>query len=186
MAKKIEISKKFIILFIIGVGVSAFLGVLAGNYVSSRKMKKENLQATAQIAFKTGDPLPNVTMKSLAEEDINLHDLLTGKKAILLILATNCSPCEQEVIKWQKIVNFMPENYTVIGISPEPIAELKNYQTQKSLRFTLLNDPQAAFVTKYQINSYPTLIGVDQNKKIIFIQTQYFTGTTPQDFIKKL
>lgn len=186
MAKKIEISKKFIILFILGVGVSAFLGVLAGNYVSGRKMQKENLQSTAQMVFKTGDPLPNVELKSLAEEDIYLHDLLIGKKGILLILATSCSPCEQEVAKWQKFVNFMPENYTLIGISPEPIPQLKNYQTEKGLKFTLLNDPQASFVTKYKIHSYPTLIGVDQNKKIIFIQSQYFTGTSPQDFLKKL
>jgi len=186
MSKKFEISKRFIIIFILGVGGSAFLGVLAGNYVSSRKMKKETPNPASQIAFKIGDTFPNVKLKSLAEEDIDLHDLMNGKKAFLLILATSCPPCEEEVLKWQRTVNFMPENYILIGISPEPVADLKNYQTQKGLRFTLLNDPQAAFVSKYQINYYPTLIGVDQNKKVIFIQSEYFTGTTPQDFLKKL
>jgi len=186
MPKKFEISRMFVIFFILGVAISAFLGILAGNYVSSRKLKKENSNTASQIAFKTGDTFPNVTLKSLAGEDINLHDLMSEKKAFLLILATGSSNCEEEVSKWQKTVNFMPENYILVGISPEPIAELKNYQTQKGLRFTLLNDPQAAFVSKYQINYYPTLIGVDQNKKVIFIQSEYFTGTTPQDFLKKL
>jgi len=186
MPKKFEISRMFVIFFILGVAFSAFLGILAGNYVSSRKLKKETSNTASQIAFKTGDTFPNVMLKSLAEEEISLHDLMNGKKAFLLILATGNPNCEEEVSKWQKTVNFMPENYILIGISPEPIADLKNYQTQKGLRFTLLNDPQAAFVSKYQINYYPTLIGVDQNKKIIFIQSEYFTGTTPQDFLKKL
>jgi len=186
MPRKFEISRMFVIFFILGVAFSAFLGILAGNYVSSRKLGRGTAGPSSSIGFKTGDTFPNFKLKSLVEEEIDLHDLINGKKAFLLFLATASPNCEEEITKWQRAVNFLPENYILIGISPEPIADLKNYQTQKGLRFTLLNDPQAAFVSKYQINYYPTLIGVDQNKKIIFIQSEYFTGTNPQDFLKKL
>ena len=108
MPKKFEISRMFVIFFILGVAFSAFLGILAGNYVSSRKLKKETSNSSSQIAFKTGDTFPNVMLKSLAEEEISLHDLMNGKKAFLLILATGNPNCEEEVSKWQKTVNFMP------------------------------------------------------------------------------
>ena len=181
-----EVSKKFLVLFIIGIGLTAFLGIWAGNYFSSRKIQEAEVNPSVnQIAFKPGDHFPNAKIKNLTGEKVDLYDLISDKKTILLFLTIGNIVCQEEINKWSAIYPLLSSEYIVLGVFPEPLNQLQNYQKEKTINFTVLNDPLAAFVSQYKINSYPTLIGVDQNQKIIFIQTEYFTGTKPEDFLKK-
>ncbi len=181
-----KVSKKFLVLFIIGIGLTAFLGILAGNYLSSRKTQPAEINPSVnQIAFEPGDRLPNAKLKNLAGEEINLHNLISNKKSILLFLTIGNSMCEEELSKWMKFLPKLSSNYTILGIFPEPLNQLQSYQIEKNINFTILNDPLAVFVSKNKITSFPTVIGVNRKQKVVFIHTEYFTGTTPQDFLKK-
>ncbi len=187
MAEPLQITKKQVIFLLLGVLAMAFLGVMAGSYfVKSRAGNDSGPKPGSNILLKVGQVLPNYTFMSLDGQHVDLYQTLEGKKSILIVLSTDCHPCGELANRFNKDYPKIGADCKVVGISFEPMTALIQYQKDKNLTFPLCQDTLGKFTGQYRIDSYPTLIGLNEKKEIAFIEFGNREEKGLKDYLKKL
>lgn len=184
MAENIQLNKKTIIFLLSGVMLTAFLGVVAGSYFL--KMQNQPPKLGANLKLKVGQVFPDYAFNSLDGKPNSLYQLIDGNKAVLMFISTKCGPCGPVTEQWSAAYPKLNSKYKVLGISSEITQALKEYQTSNNLTFSLYNDSLGKFKDQYQINSTPTLFGLNEKKEIVFIEFGYKKDKTVEDFLKRL
>jgi len=87
MHESFQISKKQVILFLLGVLVAAFLGVTAGSYFLKFKYARA-AKPGAKLLLKVGQVFPDWHFVSLDGSSSDLYLRLSGKKSVLIFLTT--------------------------------------------------------------------------------------------------
>ena len=78
---------------------------------------------------------------------------LKGKKLVLYFYPQDDTPtCAQEACNLRDNFGILTEaGFNVIGVSPDPVAKHKKFETKYQLPFTLLADPEHAIIDKYGV-----------------------------------
>ena len=100
---------------------------------------------------------------SLLDQDGQVLDLsmLAGKKTILYFYPAAGSPgCSKEAADFQEHIDqFEAIGYQVIGVSPDEVAKLKDFEDAQELSFRLLSDPDLAAHKAYGAFGEKSLYG---------------------------
>ncbi len=90
-----------------------------------------------------GDKAPAFGVLDQDGNKVKLSDY-KGKKVILYFYPAASTPgCTKEACDFNDNLNpFKKAGYLVLGISPDPIAKLKKFQTNQDLNFPLLSDEE--------------------------------------------
>lgn len=73
-----------------------------------------------------------------------------------------------------------------MGVSFEKLDKLQEFKAIKNIPFPLYNDQDGKFTKKYQVDDYPTMIGLNKDRKIAFIEFGNRPTKNLEDFLKLL
>jgi peroxiredoxin len=189
MAGEIKITKKFIAFFFGGIVLAVFLGIVAGQYFNEWRMKRAQeklLKENPPITLLEGDILPNFTFATLDGKEEGIYQLLQYDKAVLMLMSTSCGFCAKEIEKWKAELATLPEDVQLIGISADSLSKLVSYSQEKQISFPMLCDMAGKFFEQYQVKSFPVLVLVDANKKVVKIMSGYDAKKKVKDYVKML
>jgi peroxiredoxin len=135
--------------------------------------------------------LPNVTIKNINNESVNLNDTYNVKDKIYVFSfwATWCSPCLQELDAYNDIYSEWKSeiNFEIIAISIDDSKTQKRVKpllNGKSWDFNVLIDTNQELKRKLGIINVPYTLVV-KNSKIVYIQNGY-TPSNEKELHNKL
>jgi len=184
MGENFQFSRKQFILLFAGVFAAAFLGITAGTYFV--KLEDGHDNAKPETLLKVGQVFPDSSFVGLDGRRVGLNGMLEGKKALLYFLSTDCNPCEVLSGKFAEEFPKAGPEYKLIGISFEPMPKLIQYQEGKNLIFPLYNDSLGKFTGEYKITGFPTLVGLNEKKEIVFVEFGDPKNMGLKDYLKRL
>lgn len=185
MPENIRVSKKTVAYLLVGVLAAAFLGIVAGSYFAKARIT-EALRPGKNLLLKVGQPFPVYKFAALSTEQADLYQSLEGKKSVVIFLTTDCDYCVKVMARWDSVYRNVSHKYQVVGISYEPLEKLKDYQKEIQLTFPLYNDLQEKFTGKYKIDTYPTILGINEKREIVFIDFGNRPKKPVKDYLKLL
>lgn len=111
---------------------------------------------------KGGEKAPDFALNSSTGKQVRLSDL-AGKTVILYFYPKADTPgCTREACGFRDAqAEYRKRGFVVLGISPDPLAEIEKFATKYSLNFTLLADPDHATADKYGVWQKKTMAGKD-------------------------
>ena len=97
-----------------------------------------------------GDPAPGFTLPGVDGRDMSLSDL-RGRKVVLYVYPAAATPgCTTQACDFRDSLSALEAaGNAVIGLSPDPPAELARFRDAEGLSFPLLSDPDRAVLTAY-------------------------------------
>ncbi|QAY60675.1 thioredoxin-dependent thiol peroxidase [Microbacterium protaetiae] len=97
-----------------------------------------------------GDPAPDFTLLDQDGRSVSLHDL-RGQKVVLYFYPAAMTPgCTTEACDFRdSIASLGGAGYTVVGISRDTPAKLREFRERDALTFPLLSDPDHAVHDAY-------------------------------------
>lgn len=99
-----------------------------------------------------GNPAPDFTLRDQDGEDVSLSDL-RGQKVILYFYPAAMTPgCTTQACDFRdSITSLQGAGYTVIGVSRDEPAKLREFRERDGLTFALLSDPDHAVHSAYGV-----------------------------------
>lgn len=129
---------------------------------------------------KKGDKMPFFELESHANGNISSSQL-DNKVTLIVIFATWCPPCQQELGALQQAIDkqkirFGKENpdlaILVVGREHNE-EELIAYKEKKGFTFPIYPDPNREFTAKFATQSIPRAYLFDKNGKIVYTSVGY-------------
>ncbi len=112
-----------------GIPCVAVLALMLGCGVS--------LDTNPDFAEWKGKPAPDFTVQTLDGQELKLSEL-KGKRVVLDFWATWCPPCLKEIPHFNKLAQETPgDQLVIVGISNEPAAVLRKFQSAQKLAYPL-------------------------------------------------
>jgi|GEM_PF-5571837 len=135
-------------------------------------------------ASRLSHPFPSVLLKNLEDRIVPSDQILDGKNTVVLFISPTCSPCSDEIKRWKPVVPTLPPSFQVIGVSADPVAELALYVKEQQINFPTYSDPSEALIDYFKISTYPTIVGVTQERTVKFIRPGYSGSLTPSQYMQ--
>lgn len=141
--------------------------------------------------LRVGNAFPSVGL--IAEPDtadnmarIATGDVIGAHSALILFLTQNCEPCDATVKAWSASLAGLPADVLVFGVINASPEARNGYRVQTDAMFPIYSDSQGAFASKYNVAVYPSLVGVDANGKIAFVENALDPSITPDAALIRL
>lgn len=163
------------------------LGCTQKQEVSKEVSRQESDQSPKNQpadASRLSQPFPSVFLKDLSNKVVPADQLLEGKNTVILFISPTCQPCSDEIERWKPYLPSLQPPFQVIGISPEPPAELVLYVKEHQINFPLYSDPAGTLVEYFSLSTYPTLVGVTTQRIVKFIRPGYASDLTPTHYLR--
>ncbi len=114
--------------------------------------------------------MPDVALVSLDGAVTSPAALSAQTDALILFLAIDCEPCTEVVQTWQPYADKFPEGVRVYGICQDEAEYAKVYAEKTAFPFPLYCDTAMVFGNEFELNVYPTVVGVHRGGAIAFIR----------------
>jgi len=103
------------------------------------------------LRLEPGTPAPDFTLLDQDERSVSLSDL-RGQKVILYFYPAAMTPgCTTQACDFRdSIASLQGAGYTVVGVSRDTPAKLREFRERDGLTFTLLSDPDHAVHSAYR------------------------------------
>ncbi|ASM53556.1 peroxiredoxin Q/BCP [Pseudoalteromonas nigrifaciens] len=111
--------------------------------------------------LQAGDNAPAFSLQNQNDETITLSELLKQQQVLVYFYPRASTPgctVQAENLRDQQ-AELAKFNTRVVGISPDPIKRLKNFETKKELNFDLLSDEDHAIADAFGIWGYKKFMG---------------------------
>lgn len=125
-----------------------------------------------QAVITDGPPAPDFTLTDVNGNSVSLSSF-KGKTVLLDFWGTWCGPCVQFIPKLKAIYDeYGGNDFEIVSVANETgSAKWEKMIADKGMNWTNLIDDNEKVVTLYKIQSYPTLMIVDKNGKIVSEKT---------------
>ncbi len=154
-----------------------FYMVLALLFLNCEKEKKKAAPdgeapapaaAGLEVAHRLGPGMefPRLPVADHLGNRYELYGLLSKPKNLVLLLDASCPACAEESEKIQKLASRGAE-LNVIGVSKDSLPAVMAFKKRHGLLFPILLDVEKKLVPDYRRVTFPTLILVGLDKKII-------------------
>ena len=127
---------------------------------------------------KLGQPAPDFSTLDLSNRVVALTSY-RGQKAVLLdFWATWCGPCRTEMVSLQALQDkFKGQDFEILSLNQgEAADQVSQFITRKKYGFHVLLDADNAVANKYGVRGIPTLVLVDKQGIIQWLQVGYSEG----------
>lgn len=191
MSREIKIARRELFLYGLAFLAVAFLGVLLGNwFITSRQAGAYGRQAftrpPSSTSIKMGDSFPSLDLADLDGGSVNTYELIAGRKILIVLLSPGCEPCAQAIVEWSEYAGRIPDDLSIIGIvNCDPVSALV-YTSEYDFPFGLYSDTANVLASDYGLVGYPTVIGIDEKGKVMFISEGWREGFSPLDAYKMI
>ena len=130
-----------------------------------------------------GEHLDGIELEPLSgkADKIQAEDL-KGKPLVLEFWATWCHPCRRTAETLEGLAETFGERVRIVGVSSEDRKTLHEYRQQVDPAYTLMRDLGETAHDELLISSYPTLVVVDPEGKIVDV----FLGVGHDEPLRKL
>lgn len=111
--------------------------------------------------LQSGDTAPAFSLQNQNDETVALSELLKEKQVLVYFYPKASTPgctVQAENLRDQQ-AELAKFNTHVVGISPDPIKRLKNFETKKELNFDLLSDEDHAIAEAFGVWGYKKFMG---------------------------
>jgi cytochrome c biogenesis protein CcmG, thiol:disulfide interchange protein DsbE len=126
--------------------------------------------------------LPNVSLKDLQGNTVNIAELATtGQPVILSFWATWCTPCKKELTNYADLYEDWQADFGVkiVAISIDDArntAKVKSYVNGVKWPFDVLLDPNEDMKRSLNFQTVPFTMLLDKNGKIVYRHNSYVEG----------
>ncbi|HEU4364494.1 MAG TPA: redoxin domain-containing protein [Candidatus Krumholzibacteria bacterium] len=149
-------------------------GVVGGSFVGREFRKPPRPQKPViDSRLAVGQTMPDATFLATYGDTIRLQDLTAGRKAVLIFLATTCTPCADLAAEWREVFPDYGSTYELIGVSSEPAAVVERFASKWGIQFPIILDSKGRFGREYRIEASPTMLGIDESGLIAFAEIGY-------------
>tara|TARA_Y100000588_G_C13947874_1_gene792923 strand:- start:298 stop:771 length:474 start_codon:yes stop_codon:yes gene_type:complete len=126
--------------------------------------------------LKAGDNAPLFTLQNQNDETVELKTLLESNQVLVYFYPKASTPgCTVQAENLRNAKAQLAELNTVaVGISPDPIKRLKNFETKKELNFDLLSDEDHAIADAFGVWGLKKFMGKEYDgiHRISFLVSQ--------------
>ncbi len=138
-----------------------------------------------------GNAFPKVGLIAEPDTAENMAHIATGDvigahSALVLFITPNCEPCDATVKAWSAAMGGLPADVLVFGVLNAGPETRNGYRVQTDAQFPIYSDGEGAFASKYHVAVYPSLVGVDANGKIAFVENAVDPSITPDAAVARL
>ena len=100
----------------------------------------------------TGDEAPDFTLPDQDGDDVSLSDFADGTVVLYFYPKANTSGCTTQACGVRDHrADYEAAGATVLGVSPDPVKEVKKFHDAHGLNFTLLADTDRAVCEAYGV-----------------------------------
>ena len=126
--------------------------------------------------LKAGDNAPLFTLQNQNDETVELKTLLESNQVLVYFYPKASTPgctVQAENLRNEK-AQLAELNTVAVGISPDPIKRLKNFETKKELNFDLLSDEDHAIADAFGVWGLKKFMGKEYDgiHRISFLVSQ--------------
>lgn len=126
--------------------------------------------------LKAGDNAPLFSLKNQNDETVELKTLLETNQVLVYFYPKASTPgctVQAENLRNEK-AQLAELNTVAVGISPDPIKRLKNFETKKELNFDLLSDEDHAVADAFGVWGLKKFMGKEYDgiHRISFLISQ--------------
>lgn len=90
-----------------------------------------------------GEAVPEISLFDQDGNRFTSEDLAKEPTVLYFFPAAGSPGCTKEASDFQlRLAEFKERGYRIIGVSPDSVAKLKNFEEAHELTFTLLSDPE--------------------------------------------
>ena len=146
------------------------------------KMKVQRGSGSAAVHemgnVKLGQAAPDFSTLDLSNNMVSLASY-HGKKVVLLdFWATWCSPCRMEMVELQSLQDkFKDKSFEILSLNQGEAADVVGqFINRKKYGFHVLLDSDGATSAKFGVRAIPTLVLVDKDGIIQWLQVGYESG----------
>lgn len=143
------------------------------------------------VGLDVGARFPSVNL--IAEPDsadamanISSRDVIGAHSALVLFVAQNCDPCNATVKSWSESLSGLPSDVLVFGVINASPEARNGYRVLTDAMFPIYSDSEGAFGSNYGVAVYPTVVGVDADGKVVFVQNAPDPAFTPDTAVALL
>jgi peroxiredoxin len=121
-------------------------------------------------------------LRALSGRTVTLQDQ-RGSTVVLAFWATWCAPCRDELPVLERLWrDRAQQRITVLAISDEPEATVRDFAASGGYTFPILLDPDRQAFDMYQVRLMPSTIVVDANGRI----RARFERTTEEELVRAI
>ena len=123
------------------------------------------MAALPGFALDVGDKAPPIELENQDGETWGLSDHLGGKPIVVYFYpGAMTGGCTKQACSYRDHVSAGDSAFEIVGISGDPVQNLKWFQTAEHLNFTLLSDPEGAVAKAYGV---PVIAGDKAIKRMV-------------------
>ena len=125
--------------------------------------------------LKLGDPAPDFSSRDLSEGPVSLVSY-RGRKVVLLdFWATWCGPCRMAMPGLQSLHDeFKDRGLEILSVNQdEPAVQVRHFINRKKYTVHVILDPDSAIGHRYGVRGIPTLVVVDKQGLVQWLQVGY-------------
>ncbi|MBU0684136.1 MAG: TlpA disulfide reductase family protein [Candidatus Omnitrophota bacterium] len=116
-----------------------------------------------------GQSAPDFTLETLEGAKIALTDELKTKKVVLVFFAMWCPHCVSSVPDVNAFYSKNKDKVSVIAIDiQEPRGKVESFIRKRNVEYPVVIDSTASVSNNYGISGIPTVIAIDENKKVLY------------------
>ena len=102
----------------------------------------ENQVNGSSLHLQPGDAAPELSLQNQDGQLISGSDLFSKNTILYFFPSAGTPGCTKEAADFQDHVDeFLSHGYQIVGVSPDTVDRLKNFEDSHELTFTLLSDP---------------------------------------------
>ncbi|MEZ5360687.1 MAG: redoxin domain-containing protein [Candidatus Zixiibacteriota bacterium] len=186
MSGDIRVTKKALLGIALGAIIVAITGVLLGNWFVGWRAEADEAEIFSKHfdrlgTLRKGMQPPAVELTDLDGNVVSLRDIVAGKNTVILLLSIGCDPCTDAVERWRDFKDDLPPDLHVIGINNGDCTGVSEYIAETKMPYPVYCDADHSLPLNYDMNQFPSIMGISQNGTIAFLGPGVFAGFTPQD-----
>ena len=124
-------------------------------FVSNSLIAQSNLPSSANdiSPLLIGENVPNLSLKDTNGKSVNISDLISSKKTILVFYRGGwCPYCNTHLSALAETESqLIAQGYQIVAISPDSPKSLMETKTKEKLNYTLLSDSDGEFAKAFGI-----------------------------------
>ena len=122
-------------------------------FVSNSLIAQSNLPSSANdiSPLLIGENVPNLSLKDTNGKSVNISDLISSKKTILVFYRGGwCPYCNTHLSALAETESqLIAQGYQIVAISPDSPKSLMETQTKEKLNYSLLSDSDGEFAKAF-------------------------------------